>query len=63
MSDSGNIVLRSVVDARVGSSVVGEGILEGVNGDGDGVEGVAAGDGVNPDDVRALPVIHSERVF
>ena len=65
VSDSGNFVLRSVVDekeeaARVGSivlgeeiSVVGEEILEGLNGDGVGVEGVAAGDRGNLDDVRA----------
>ena len=53
ISDSGNNVLRSVEDTRVDLSGVGEEILDGLNGDGVGVEGVAAGDGGNPDDVRA----------
>ena len=52
VSDSGNNVLRSVKDSGVDFSVVGEENLRGVNGDGVGVEGVAAGDGGNPDDVR-----------
>ena len=53
VSDSGNNVLRSVEDTGVDFSVVGEENLEGLNGDGVGVEGVAVGDGGNPDDVRA----------
>ena len=53
MSDSGNNVLRSIEDTRVGFSGVGEEILDGLNGDGVGVEGVAVGDGGSPDDVRA----------
>ena len=32
---------------------MGEEILEELNGDGVGVEGVAVGDGANPDDIRA----------
>ena len=53
-SDSGNILLRSVVNekeevASVGSSVMDEEIFEGLNGDGVGVEGVAVGDGGYPD--------------
>ena len=53
VSDSGNNLLKSVEDTRVGFSGVGEEILDGLNGDGVGVEGVAAGDGGNPDDVSA----------
>ena len=51
VSDSGN-VLRSVEYIGVYFTVVGEENLEGLNGYGVGVEGVAAGDGGNPDDVR-----------
>ena len=58
ISDSGNIVLRSEVDekeeaTKVGSSVWGEDIPEEFRGDGVGVEGVAVGDGGNPDGVVA----------
>ena len=53
MSNSGNNILISVEDTGVDKSVVGEENLEGLSGDGVDVEGVAAGDGGNPADVRA----------
>ena len=51
VSGSGNNALRSVEDTGADFSVVGEESLEGLNGV--GVEGVAVGDGGNPDDVKA----------
>ena len=51
-------MLRSVADekeeaASVSSSVMGEDILDELNGDGVGVEGVDVADGWSPDDVGA----------
>ena len=46
-------MLRSVEDTRVGFSGGGEEILDGLKGDGVGVEVVADGDRGKSDDVRA----------